>query len=126
MTTGYVHWEEGLFLRPHHLQMMQRQTFEHMAVERRFFHTFPYGVIESRVSPDELRNKLIRFEMLQAIMPSGLFVDVGANAELPSMDFSKAFDASADSLNRVVDHRIPGRSGSVRPSPPPEILTRSD
>jgi type VI secretion system ImpJ/VasE family protein len=89
--SGYVHWEEGLLLQPHHLQMMQRQALERYAAERRHFHPHPSGVIEAEVSPDELRNMQVRFERLQAIMPSGRFVDVPALAELPPLDISSAF-----------------------------------
>lgn len=92
---GYVHWEEGLFLQPHHLQVMQRLALERSAVERRLLHPYPWGVVEAVLSPDELRNNLIRVERLQAIMPSGQFVDVPTLAELPPLDISHAFSGRA-------------------------------
>ena len=86
-----IHWHEGLFLQPHHLQRMQRALSTRVADERRLFMPFPYGVIEARLSRDELENKRIRFDKLRVIMPSGLEVNVPENAELPSLDIAQAF-----------------------------------
>lgn len=97
-TTGSIHWEEGLFLRPHHLQMMQRQAFEQRAAERQFFQTYPYGVIEAKISRDELSNMMIRFDRLRAIMPSGVVVDAPNSADLPPLDIEKVFQASSGPL----------------------------
>ncbi len=92
---GHIHWEEGLFLRPHHLQFMQRGSFDERAAERRLFHPYAYGVIESRISRDELSNLILRFDNLQLIMPSGLRLDVPGNTELPPLDITKAFQATS-------------------------------
>jgi type VI secretion system protein ImpJ len=95
---GYIHWEEGLFLRPHHLQLMQRQAFEQVAAERRFFRSYPWGVVEAVLSRDELANMLVRFERLRAVMPSGLVVDAPATTNLPPLDIKKAFQAQSAPL----------------------------
>ncbi len=97
-TSGFVHWEAGLFLRPHHLQRVQRQTFEQFAAERRYFRPHPYGVIEASISRDELSNVLIRYDRLRAIMPSGVVVDVPNSADLPPLDIAKVFQGSTTPL----------------------------
>ncbi len=89
-----VHWHEGLFLQPHHLQELQRQSLERGASERRLSWAHPYGVIESRVSGDALENLTVRFDRLRAVMPSGLEVDVPGNAELPTLEIKRVFQAS--------------------------------
>jgi type VI secretion system protein ImpJ len=82
----HVHWHEGLFLQPHHLQLTQWGLRDQMHTERRLGWHFPYGLIESRLSSDDLENQRIRVDKLRAIMPSGLEVNYPDNAELPSLD----------------------------------------
>jgi len=93
-----IHWSEGLFLQPHHLQRMQRNLGTRVAEERRKFTPFPYGVIEARLSRDELENKRIRFDRLHVVMPSGLEVNFPDNAELPSLDIAQSFAKGSGSF----------------------------
>jgi type VI secretion system protein ImpJ len=93
-----IHWQEGLFLQPHHLQRMQKSFEDELGSERRLRWPYPYGVIEARLSRDELENKRIRFDKLRAIMPSGLEVNYPASAELPSLDIAQAFSKGAGSF----------------------------
>jgi type VI secretion system protein ImpJ len=95
---GQIHWCEGLFLQPHHLQSMQKHIFDHFTWERRLCWKYPYGVIEARISDDELENMRVSFDRLRVIMPSGIEVDVPDNAELPSLDIKEAFASSSGPL----------------------------
>lgn len=94
-STGQVHWHEGMFLQPHHLQAMQRDLLECGWRERRLQWAFPYGLIELRVSSDALENMLIRIDRLRAVMPSGLEIDVPGNTEIPALDIKRVFQASS-------------------------------
>src|SRR5882724_8553786 len=85
-----IHWHEGLFLQPHHLQRMQRSVTDRFSFERKLAWAFPYGIIEARLSRDELENMRIRFERLRAVMPSGQVVNFPDHAELPSLDIKAA------------------------------------
>jgi type VI secretion system protein ImpJ len=91
---GQIHWHEGLFLQPHHLQAQQRQLLEAVADERRLAWSFPYGLVEARVSTSAIENLLVRFDRLRAVMPSGVVVDVPDGAELPPLDIREAFAAA--------------------------------
>jgi type VI secretion system ImpJ/VasE family protein len=93
-----IHWQEGLFLQPHHFQRMQKSFEDELGSERRLAWPYPYGVIEARLSRDELENKRVRFDKLRAIMPSGLEVNYPASAELPSLDIAQAFSKGAGSF----------------------------
>jgi len=93
-----VHWHEGLFLQPHHLQQMQRRMHEQAQGIAPLLTSFPYGVIEGRFSGDELAAKRVRFEVLRALMPSGLEVCFPGNAELASISIAQALNAAGDSL----------------------------
>lgn len=93
-----IHWQEGLFLQPHHFQRMQKSLEDQIGSERRLSWPYPHGVIEARLSRDELENKRVRFDKLRAIMPSGLEVNYPAAAELPSLDIAQAFSKGAGSF----------------------------
>src|ERR1700674_1637607 len=88
-----VHWHEGLFLLPHHLQRIQRSLNESASAERRLSWAYPYGVIDARLSNDDLENMWVRFDRLHAIMPSGQEVLFPQDAELPAMDIKQAFES---------------------------------
>jgi len=94
-----IHWQEGLFLQPHHLQRMQKALHDQFCGERRLAWPYPYGLVEARLSRDELENMRIRFDRLRAVMPSGLEVNFPENAELPSLDVKQAFSKGSGSFN---------------------------
>lgn len=137
-TSGQVHWHEGLFLQPHHLQLAQRVALDQHAALRRLLTPYPYGLVESRVSTDALENFLIRFDKLRVIMPSGVEVSFPENAELPPLDFKKVFEATTQPIS--IDLGVPvwyaSRANTVEMSPDADArvkrlyrvseLTRSD
>lgn len=89
--SSHVHWHEGLFLQPHHLQRLQLSVYEEAAANRRLLRSYPAGVVEMQLSPDELANFRLRFERLLVILPSGLVVDFPENADLPAFDLKALF-----------------------------------
>jgi type VI secretion system protein ImpJ len=94
-----IHWSEGLYLHPHHLQVMQRQLLDRVGLEHRLTWSYPYGLIESELSIDDLENHRIRFERLRLVMPSGLYVSVPDNADLPALDVKAAFQAASEAVD---------------------------
>lgn len=95
---GMVHWHEGLFLQPHHLQTMQREVADLGARERRLGWAYPYGVVECRLSTDALENMLVRIDRLRAVMPSGLEIDFPGNTEIPALDIKRVFQSTSGSF----------------------------
>jgi type VI secretion system ImpJ/VasE family protein len=93
--SGQVHWHEGLFLQPHHLQSMQRQVLDQFSSERRLVWAYPYGLVEAKLSTDALENMLVQFDRLRVIMPSGLEVNVPENAELPALNIKQPFETES-------------------------------
>lgn len=91
-----LHFNEGLYLEPHHLQAMQRGIYARFADERRLQCGYPYGLIEARLSPDALNNHLVQFARLRVVMPSGLLVEFPDNADLPPLNIRHAFDSSVE------------------------------
>ncbi len=96
--SGPVHWHEGLFLQPHHLQTMQHFLLERFGSERRLGYVFSYGVIDMKLSADALENMLVRFDRLRVVMPSGLEVNFPENADLPSIDIKAPFEATSSAF----------------------------
>jgi type VI secretion system protein ImpJ len=73
-----IHWHEGLFLLPQHLQLQQKFVLERIAAERPLIHRFGYGVIDLDLN---VTAETISVRRLKAIMPgSGAFVDYENNA----------------------------------------------
>ncbi len=95
---GEIHWHEGLFLQPHHLQTMQRHFVERLGTERKLAWTYAYGLVESRVSNDALENMLVQFDRLHAVMPSGIEVRVPEHADLPALDIKERFESGQGSF----------------------------
>ncbi len=93
-----VHWHEGLFLQPHHLQAFGRQVADRVRRDRRLGWGYPWGVVESRLNTDELANMRVRFDRLRVVMPSGIEVDSPGNCDLPSMDIGERFNSSTASF----------------------------
>ncbi|MDR2673678.1 MAG: type VI secretion system baseplate subunit TssK [Opitutaceae bacterium] len=89
-----IHWHEGLFLQPHHLQRLQLGAIHQGQSDRRIGRPYPYGIIEARLSLDELANFRVRFDKLRVLMPGGLDLCFPENAELPSIDIKPLFAGS--------------------------------
>src|SRR2546426_3112142 len=122
-----IHWHEGLFLRPHHLQTMQHHLLEQVAIERRLAWAYPYGVIEAQISADEIKNSCIRFEKLHVVMEkSGLEVRVPETADLPSLDIKNAFASSTGSFTVYlgVPFWSAERSNAIDPERGDDLRTR--
>ncbi|MFG0304804.1 MAG: type VI secretion system baseplate subunit TssK [Phycisphaerales bacterium JB040] len=116
-TIGQIHWHEGLFLRPHHLQSMQRSLLEASTEERRLTIPYPYGLVESKLSSDALENLQVQFDVLRAIMPSGVVVDAPASADLPPLAIKDRFESSSKSITVLLGVPVwyPTRGNSIDP-----------
>lgn len=82
----HVHWHEGLFLQPHHLQIMQHRLLVDVRAARSLLTPHCYGVMEARLVQDDLADGRVRFERLRVIMPSGQEVIFPEDANLPALD----------------------------------------
>src|SRR5579862_7372880 len=113
-----VHWHEGLFLQPHHLQSMQHYLLDRFGLERKLSITFSHGVIDMKLSADALENMLVRFDRLRVVMPSGLEVNFPENADLASLDIKQAFEGSSTpfTVSLALPLWYPTRANTVDPA----------
>lgn len=98
MIHPHVHWHEGLFLCPHHLQVLSRSVQSALIDERNLVMPYPYGVLQAKLAPDSLENRMIRFDRLRAVMPSGILVDTMFGTDLPPLDINEAIESAASGL----------------------------
>jgi type VI secretion system protein ImpJ len=111
-----VHWHEGLFLLPHHLQRLQRNFGESISVERKRIFYYGWGLIDAHLSVDDLENMLIRFDRLHAIMPSGQEVRFPKEAELPIINIKQVFESRGRfTVYLAVPRWFDSRANSVDP-----------
>jgi type VI secretion system protein ImpJ len=54
--TPEVHWAEGMFLRPHHLQVGERHREEMLRQEVRRLQPFFWGLLKVDIALDHTRN----------------------------------------------------------------------
>ena len=93
-----VHWHEGLFLQPHHLQAMQRFVLDQATAARSALCPYPYGVVSYQLSTDALKNLRVEFEHLHLIMRSGLEVIYPGNTEMDPLEIGATFGGSTNGL----------------------------
>ena len=89
--TSQVHWYEGLFLKPHHLQFMQQRILERIVSLQRLTRPYPFGLIKADYSADALKNGYLRFSELRLITPEGVEIDVPGNTILDDREFVRSF-----------------------------------
>lgn len=122
----YVHWHEGLFLQPHHLQLTQRQLQTEIRAARALLSPYGYGVVESRLSYDDLEDNRIRFERLRVIMPSGQEVCFPEQANLPALDIKAELARGAGGVEVLL--AVPlwtrNRANAFRPGEPVDSRTK--
>jgi len=94
MSITPVHWHEGLFLQPHHLQRLQRLVDVRVGGERAFAHAYPYGVLDLRLSTDALANGQVKFDRLHAVTRGGVEVCAPETADLPALDVRRYLASS--------------------------------
>lgn len=96
MALPQIHWHEGLFLQPHHLQYQLRHLMQQAAGERALSLSYPYGLIHAELSIDALERRLVQIDRLRLVMPGGLLLDVPENTDLPALDIKRIMESSSD------------------------------
>lgn len=77
-----LHWGDGMFLQPHHIQQMQRAFLELDWADFSLSHHYPYGLIECELDEEMLLNMRLGLKRMSAIMPNGERVSLPGNAAI--------------------------------------------
>src|SRR5262249_14944651 len=92
MTARAIHWHEGMFLRPHHFQALERhrehQTFRN---EKWDLH-HNWGLRAIDLDLNALTNYRFVVRALQARLRDGTLVELPADGPLPALELKGAFD----------------------------------
>src|ERR1700730_16010841 len=104
-----VHWHEGLFLLPHHLQRIQRSLNESASAERRLSWAYPYGVIDARLSNDDLENMRLRFSARANCVNPGQTVDPRAKILYRISEAEVPDENTGENVKTVLQRRVNAR-----------------
>ncbi len=83
-----LHWTDGLFLQPHHLQYLQRSIYKYGRKNRMTYMPFPYGLIDFEVDVDALSSLRVIIKHFSAVMPDGTEISMPGNVVLAPLDLS--------------------------------------
>ncbi len=90
MTARAVHWHEGMFLRPHHLQAAQRHLAQLQHTADQWDHPFSWGLRIFDLDRDALTNHRLAVRSLRARMRDGTLISLPEDGELPVLDLKAA------------------------------------
>lgn len=85
-----VHWFEGLFLRPHHLQASDRYWAEATQTSEQWDHPYGYGLERLDYSPEALANYQFEIRTLRARLRDGTLVSLETGEEPDRLDLRQA------------------------------------
>lgn len=108
-----VHWSEGLFMQPQHLQRMQRGLEDLSRRQRELSMSFPYGLTEFELDGEALKSRRVVVKRLSAVMPDGQELSMPGNCSVAPLTLD--FDGSASGGAVTVYLRLP-RWSTVEPN----------
>jgi len=84
-----VHWHEGMFLRPHHMQTAQRHGLYLANQSEKWDHHYNWGLRAFDLDKDALSNHRLVIRALQARFRDGTLVSIPEDATLPALDLKQ-------------------------------------
>lgn len=94
-----VHWSEGQFLRPHHLQAAFRQVETNRTGVLRAAVPFAWGFVSLELAAEAIENHLFELRGCELLLRDGTIVKVPENCTVDPRDFKAPFDAASGPLN---------------------------
>jgi type VI secretion system protein ImpJ len=79
-----VHWTEGLFLRPHHLQQADRYSENALEARTRHISPYPYGFAAIEIDRDLAQQGKFALRRASGVMPDGGLIDFPADSPAPA------------------------------------------
>lgn len=88
-----IHWSEGMFLRPHHLQAAQRWMETVVRTGLDGVRPFGWGFLELQIAAEPLENFTLRVDRCTVRLKDGTWVRIPENTDVPPLDFKDAMEA---------------------------------
>ena len=85
---GQVHWSEGLFIQPQHLQQMQINMNSLIRAQRKFSVPFDYGFYDLELDPEALTTRRVVIKRFSAVMPDGTEISMPGNCNVETLELS--------------------------------------
>lgn len=85
---GQVHWSEGLFIQPQHLQQMQSNINSLIRAQRKFSVPFDYGFYDLELDPEALTTRRVVIKRFSAVMPDGTEISMPGNCKVETLELS--------------------------------------
>ncbi len=95
MTARAVHWHEGMFLRPHHMQAATRHALDAFQTGESWDHHYNWGLRELAHDPDALKNYQFVIRRLRARLRDGTLV-TAEDGELPAVDLKPLLEQASN------------------------------
>jgi type VI secretion system protein ImpJ len=93
-----VLWFEGMFLRPHHLQLFDRQIAARSTAQWRRLQPYSWGLAEIEIATDQLEAASFVATSLSGVLKDGTEMSLGANLRLDARDLGDALNRSEGSM----------------------------
>lgn len=77
-----MHWSEGLFLQPHHLQLLQMNQENLSRKQRELVLPFAYGFCDLELDLEALKARRISIKRFSAVMPDGQELSMPGNCNI--------------------------------------------
>lgn len=94
-----IHWSEGQFLRPHHLQLFSRGVNQALANEARRLAPYGWGIEKIAISENELAAFSFSVRELRLRMRDGILLNFPGNAKIEPREFKEALAKSGGNLD---------------------------
>ena len=85
---GQVHWSEGLFIQPQHLQQMQTNINSLIRAQRKLSVPFDYGFYDLELDPEALTTRRVVIKRFSAVMPDGTEISMPGNCNVETLELS--------------------------------------
>ena len=104
-----VHWSEGLFLRPHHLQQADRYLENALESRTRHVTPYPWGFASLEIDLDLAHQGKFALRRASGVLPDGGPFDFPGDAPAPA-----PIDVPESAAGQVIWLTAPARSENVR------------
>ncbi len=83
-----VHWSEGLFIQPQHLQVMQHNFLSLARKNRNIVMPFDYGFYDLELDPEALISRRVVIKRFSAVMPDGTEISMPGNCSVEPLELT--------------------------------------
>ncbi|MBN2559719.1 MAG: type VI secretion system baseplate subunit TssK [Phycisphaerae bacterium] len=88
-----IHWSEGMFLRPHHLQAGQRWVETIIRAGLDASRPYAWGASALEIAEEPLENFTLRLDRCELRLKDGTWVRIPENTEVPPLNIKAALEA---------------------------------